>query len=316
MFNTLLQILEDGRLTDAQGRSVDFKNTVLIMTSNLGTADLRKSSVGLRQDVGGRHLRADEGQGQRGAEGALPARVPQPHRRGHRLPRAVQGRGRRDRRPDDPAGARASSSARAWASSSPRRPSSCWPTRATTPRSGPGRCAGPSSRSSRTRCRRSILWKEFRVGETIIVDVEDGEIVFRAVEGLEPPPVELAGARPRLPEGPPGPLIRHTRSVAVPVWARRGRCTGARRAGWPRPAGPGGARPVANGTACVEERRGSRPRRPAGCAASTPRRPCGDRGDGPVGPPLRRRPDRSRARIRPGWPSSTGCSAGGWSRAR
>ena len=46
MFNTLLQILEDGRLTDAQGRSVDFKNTVLIMTSNLGTADLRKSSMG------------------------------------------------------------------------------------------------------------------------------------------------------------------------------------------------------------------------------------------------------------------------------
>ncbi len=39
-----------------------------------------------------------------------------------------------------------------------------------------------------------ILWKEFRVGETIIVDVEDGEIVFRTVEGLEPPPVELAGA--------------------------------------------------------------------------------------------------------------------------
>ena len=46
VFNTLLQILEDGRLTDAQGRSVDFKNTVLIMTSNLGTADLRKSSMG------------------------------------------------------------------------------------------------------------------------------------------------------------------------------------------------------------------------------------------------------------------------------
>ena len=46
VFNALLQILEDGRLTDAQGRSVDFKNTVLIMTSNLGTADLRKSSVG------------------------------------------------------------------------------------------------------------------------------------------------------------------------------------------------------------------------------------------------------------------------------
>jgi ATP-dependent Clp protease ATP-binding subunit ClpC len=46
VFNTLLQILEEGRLTDAQGRSVDFRNTVLIMTSNLGTQDLRKATVG------------------------------------------------------------------------------------------------------------------------------------------------------------------------------------------------------------------------------------------------------------------------------
>jgi len=46
VFNTLLQILEDGRLTDSQGRAVDFKNTILIMTSNLGTADLRKAAIG------------------------------------------------------------------------------------------------------------------------------------------------------------------------------------------------------------------------------------------------------------------------------
>jgi ATP-dependent Clp protease ATP-binding subunit ClpC len=46
VFNTLLQILEDGRLTDSQGRMVDFKNTVIIMTSNLGTADLRKAQLG------------------------------------------------------------------------------------------------------------------------------------------------------------------------------------------------------------------------------------------------------------------------------
>jgi len=46
VFNALLQILEEGRLTDAQGRSVDFRNTVIIMTSNLGTADLRKAMVG------------------------------------------------------------------------------------------------------------------------------------------------------------------------------------------------------------------------------------------------------------------------------
>ena len=43
VFNTLLQILEDGRLTDAQGRTVDFKNTIIIMTSNLGTKDLAKN---------------------------------------------------------------------------------------------------------------------------------------------------------------------------------------------------------------------------------------------------------------------------------
>jgi len=46
VFNTLLQILEEGRLTDSQGRSVDFRNTVIIMTSNLGTQDLRKGSLG------------------------------------------------------------------------------------------------------------------------------------------------------------------------------------------------------------------------------------------------------------------------------
>ncbi|MBT2522489.1 ATP-dependent Clp protease ATP-binding subunit [Arthrobacter sp. ISL-28] len=43
LFNSLLQILEDGRLTDAQGRVVDFKNTVIIMTTNLGTRDISKS---------------------------------------------------------------------------------------------------------------------------------------------------------------------------------------------------------------------------------------------------------------------------------
>ena len=42
VFNTLLQILEDGHLTDAQGHKVDFKNTIIIMTSNLGTRDIAK----------------------------------------------------------------------------------------------------------------------------------------------------------------------------------------------------------------------------------------------------------------------------------
>jgi ATP-dependent Clp protease ATP-binding subunit ClpC len=46
VFNILLQILEDGRLTDSHGRSVDFRNTLVILTSNLGTAEAGKESVG------------------------------------------------------------------------------------------------------------------------------------------------------------------------------------------------------------------------------------------------------------------------------
>ena len=67
IFNSLLQILEDGRLTDSQGRVVDFKNTVIIMTTNLGTRDISKG-FNLGFAAAGRHqdqLRADEEQGQR-----------------------------------------------------------------------------------------------------------------------------------------------------------------------------------------------------------------------------------------------------------
>ncbi|MFI9381269.1 ATP-dependent Clp protease ATP-binding subunit [Kutzneria sp. NPDC052558] len=52
VYNTLLQVLEDGRLTDGQGRTVDFKNTVIIFTSNLGTQDISKA-VGLGFSGGG-----------------------------------------------------------------------------------------------------------------------------------------------------------------------------------------------------------------------------------------------------------------------
>ncbi|MCU1505287.1 MAG: ATP-dependent Clp protease ATP-binding subunit, partial [Microbacteriaceae bacterium] len=46
IFNSLLQILEEGRLTDGQGRVVDFKNTVIIMTTNLGTKDITGTPIG------------------------------------------------------------------------------------------------------------------------------------------------------------------------------------------------------------------------------------------------------------------------------
>jgi ATP-dependent Clp protease ATP-binding subunit ClpC len=60
IFNSLLQILEEGRLTDSQGRVVDFKNTVIIMTTNLGTRDISKGvNLGFNQtgDVAGSYDR-------------------------------------------------------------------------------------------------------------------------------------------------------------------------------------------------------------------------------------------------------------------
>jgi ATP-dependent Clp protease ATP-binding subunit ClpC len=48
VFNTLLQVLDDGRLTDGQGRTVDFRNTVIIMTSNLGTSGVPQESIGFK----------------------------------------------------------------------------------------------------------------------------------------------------------------------------------------------------------------------------------------------------------------------------
>ena len=58
VFNILLQILEDGRLTDGHGRTVDFRNTVVIMTSNLGTEAVRRQPFGFRTD--GRDQDVDE----------------------------------------------------------------------------------------------------------------------------------------------------------------------------------------------------------------------------------------------------------------
>jgi ATP-dependent Clp protease ATP-binding subunit ClpB len=51
VFNALLQILEDGRMTDGQGRTVDFKNTVIIMTSNLGSQDILELGTHNRKEL-------------------------------------------------------------------------------------------------------------------------------------------------------------------------------------------------------------------------------------------------------------------------
>ena len=153
VFNILLQILEEGKLTDAQGRRVDFRNTIVIMTSNLGAAQIsknqrlrlhrrRRAGPLVRRDEGPRHGRAEEG---------LPARAAQPDRRDHRLPQALEGR---DHCPSSTSSSAACASR--WRrtrsrSSSPTRRRSCSSTRATTRRWAPGRCAARSSARSRIR---------------------------------------------------------------------------------------------------------------------------------------------------------------------
>ena len=50
VFNVLLQVLDDGRITDSQGRTVDFKNTIIILTSNLGS-DLILEGIGENGEI-------------------------------------------------------------------------------------------------------------------------------------------------------------------------------------------------------------------------------------------------------------------------
>ena len=72
VFNLLLQILEDGRLTDGKGRTVDFRNTLIVMTSNLAGATI--------QEMIGRDPQEIQTRGLRGAARLLQAGVSEPHR--------------------------------------------------------------------------------------------------------------------------------------------------------------------------------------------------------------------------------------------
>ena len=109
VFNVLLQVLDDGRLTDGQGRTVDFRNVLIIMTSNLGAEFLVNQKEG--EDI-----RRGAGRSDADGAGAFPARIPEPDRRDHPVPPpAARGYGgdRRHparasdaaaRRPQDPSG--------------------------------------------------------------------------------------------------------------------------------------------------------------------------------------------------------------------
>ena len=199
VFNTLLQILEDGRLTDSQGRSVDFKNTVLIMTSNLGTADLRKANLGFSKTTETAtyekmKIKVNE---------ALKAHFrPEFLNRiddtivFHELSKAevieiadfmlartaeqlsLQG-----------IGLELSKAAREFLAD-----------KGYDPELGARPLRRAIQHYVEDALSEKLLWKEFRVGETIVVDVVEGEdgseLSFTSIEGFEPPAIEMAGSAP------------------------------------------------------------------------------------------------------------------------
>jgi ATP-dependent Clp protease ATP-binding subunit ClpA len=74
LFNILLQVMDHGKLTDNNGKQVDFRNVVLIMTTNAGAADMAKNAIGFGRDM------KREGDDDRGDQQAVHAGIPQPSR--------------------------------------------------------------------------------------------------------------------------------------------------------------------------------------------------------------------------------------------
>jgi ATP-dependent Clp protease ATP-binding subunit ClpC len=195
VFNTLLQILEDGRLTDSQGHAVDFKNTIIIMTSNLGTRDIQKGpGVGFA-------ARPDE----KVTYDKMRDRVMDELKKSFRpeflnridevivFHSLTQGDVKeivdllmkrvRDQLKAKDVDIELTDAAKVLLAEK-------------------GYDVSLGARPLRRTIQRlvedplaeKLLWKEFRAGQTIFVDVRDGEIVFEAPIPPETPPVELAGS--------------------------------------------------------------------------------------------------------------------------
>jgi ATP-dependent Clp protease ATP-binding subunit ClpC len=202
VFNTLLQILEEGRLTDSQGRTVDFRNTVLIMTSNLGTQELRKAHVGFTKvDEAVTYERMKEKVNDALKQHFRPEflnRIDEIivfHELSKdevtsmvdlmtkRLEGQLQGQG---------LGLELTSSAKSHLAD-----------KGYDPQLGARPLRRAIQRLVEDPLSEHILHKQFRAGEIIVVDTEDDpdkpgqlRITFRAIEGFEPPKMELAAAEP------------------------------------------------------------------------------------------------------------------------
>jgi ATP-dependent Clp protease ATP-binding subunit ClpC len=197
VFNTLLQILEDGHLTDAQGHKVDFKNTVIIMTSNLGTRDIQKGAgIGFasKPDASMSYERMKDKVMDELKRSFRPEFL-------NRIDEVIvfHSLSRGDvknivdlmmKRVEDQLKAKdvdieLTDAAKTFLAEK-------------------GYDIALGARPLRRTIQRMVedplaeklLWKEYRAGQTILVDVRDGEIVFDSASVVPPdsPPVELAGS--------------------------------------------------------------------------------------------------------------------------
>jgi ATP-dependent Clp protease ATP-binding subunit ClpC len=195
VFNTLLQILEEGRLTDAQGRSVDFRNTVLIMTSNLGTADLRRANVGF--------TKADEAVSYERMKDIVNDAL-KAHFRPEFLNRVDETIVFHELSRDEVTeivdlmiartaeqlraqglGLELTDAAKAWLAR-----------KGYDPTMGARPLRRAIQRHVEDALSERILYKEFDAGQIIVVDTDEDtdEIVFRSIDGFDPGPVELEDA--------------------------------------------------------------------------------------------------------------------------
>ena len=194
VFNALLQILEDGRLTDAQGKTVDFKNTVLIMTSNLGTKNLGQQALGFSANAD--EVSVYERMKQQVDEELKRHFRPEFLNRidetivFHQLTRIqvksivdlMMKRVKSQLKAKD-LDIELTEDAKTWLADK-------------------GYDAELGARPLRRTIQREIedalserlLWNEFSAGQLIVVDVEEDAIAFRAVDAPDAPAVELAGS--------------------------------------------------------------------------------------------------------------------------
>jgi ATP-dependent Clp protease ATP-binding subunit ClpC len=197
VFNTLLQILEDGHLTDSQGHKVDFKNTIIIMTSNLGTRDIQKgTSIGFAASAN-----------EQVTYEKMRDNVTEELKRTFRpefLNRIDEVIVFRSLTPEDVKQIVDLLMVRVREQLKAKDIDIELSDAARTVLAAQGYDIALGARPLRRTIQRlvedplaeKLLWKEFRAGQTVIVDVHDGEIVFEGGSIVPPdtPPVELAGS--------------------------------------------------------------------------------------------------------------------------